>query len=110
MRPLAALTAAPRSVGEAAFHGPVWVDARIVPGLVPPPTPLFVAVVDQVPLARPLALPRSHVGITALVANGASPHLQGHGGDGSSSCASATRRSPRHRTARQTHAGIFRSG
>lgn len=38
MSPVAALTAAPRSVGEAAFHGPIWVDARIVPGLVPPPT------------------------------------------------------------------------
>jgi hypothetical protein len=41
MRPVAALTAALRSVGEAAFHGPIWVNARIVPGLVPPPTRHF---------------------------------------------------------------------
>src|SRR5205807_4127613 len=39
MRPIAALTAASRSVGAVAFRGQAWAKARHVPGLVPPPTP-----------------------------------------------------------------------
>ena len=40
MRPVAALTAAPRSVGVAVFHGQDWVNTRHMPGVVPPPTRL----------------------------------------------------------------------
>ena len=38
MSALAALTAAPRSVGVAVFHGQDWVNTRHMPGVVPPPT------------------------------------------------------------------------
>ena len=48
MRPLAALTAAPRSVGGAAKQGQAWANALHMPGIVPPPTRLFGAVVVKV--------------------------------------------------------------
>jgi hypothetical protein len=41
MSPVAALTADPRSVREAAYHGQDWVNTRHMPGVVPPPTPFL---------------------------------------------------------------------